>query len=474
MEGWLAGDLWPSILGGTLVVGLIVGFWAFATGVTPDIWVPVVIYLGLHLVSIPICLLLTRRPADRPLRKVLLLALVVKLACVFPRYAVNEYLYGGESDAGQYLNAGQVFYDNVHHGSWSIDPSFISNYSDETRMVGYLTGVVFLVTGTTFMGGYMTFTWIAWLGCLFVLQAFRCAFPNAPPVRAAILIFFLPSLLYWPSSLGKDSVMLFSLGLLTLGIARLVAPNRALLGAVWAAIGAYLVTMVRPHLLAIALMGVAVAALTRNAANQRTRTAVGVRLLLLALLVPGLFLALNRVDQTFGARDTGKASVSQVFEDTKRKTSIGGSSFETSSVRSPLDVPQATFSVIYRPFLFEASNFPMFVSAAEGSALLCLTVLSARWIWRMGPAMVHNPFAAYCGAYVVAFVIAFSNIANAGILARQRVQMFPMLMMLVAAAYEHHRLATAAGTDPGPTPATTSSTPADTAPSRALPTLTAC
>ena len=54
--------------------------------------------------------------------------------------------------------------------------------------------------------------------------------------------------------------------------------------------------------------------------------------------------------------------------------------------------------------------------------------------------MLRSPIAAYCGAFTLAFVFAFSNVGNAGILARQRVQMFPLLLLLVAAAAEHRRL----------------------------------
>jgi uncharacterized membrane protein len=44
----------------------------------------------------------------------------------------------------------------------------------------------------------------------------------------------------------------------------------------------------------------------------------------------------------------------------------------------------------------------------------------------------RRPYLVFCMAYVVAFVIGFSFIANFGILARQRVQALPALLVLVA------------------------------------------
>jgi hypothetical protein len=435
------GDFWPTVFGGGIVISAIFGFWAFATGVTPDIWVPAVIFLALVVVSIPICIRTAGRPIDRRLLKILLLAFTLKMLCVFPRYAVSEYVYKGDGDAYGYFDGGRVLYDNVHHGHWSLEGSLIAPFPDETRTVGYVTGVLFLVFGTTYMGGYIIFTWLSWLGLVFFFRAFRIAFPNAPPYRGAVLIFLLPSVLYWPSSLGKDAVMVFAIGLMTLGLSRLLTPSKPLVGILWAAGGGYLISMIRPHLLAIALVGVVVSFLARNASDRPTRSRIAVRILLLVLLVPGLFFALSRLDHAFGTEKSANISISQVLDKTNQQTSIGGSSFETEPVKSPLDVPTAIFSVVYRPFIFEARSLPVFISAAEGSALLVLTVVSIRWIWRIGPAMYRHPFAAYCGAYVVAFVIAFSNVGNAGILARQRVQMFPLLMVLVAAAHEHYRLA---------------------------------
>lgn len=436
-----AGDLWPTVIGSAMVIGLVFAFWAFATAVTPDVWVPVVVLVGLLVVSIPICVWASGRPSDHRLLKILLLALLLKMGCTFPRYAVNEYLYAGEVDAANYFDGGRVVADNLRHGEWSLDGSYLDSFPQETRTVGYFAGVLFLVIGTSLMGGYLLFSWLGWLGLVFTFRAFRVAFPNAPPYLAAMLIFFVPSLLYWPSTIGKDALMLFAIGLMTLGIARLLTVERPLLGLLWASCGGALVLLVRPHLFAIALVGIAISLLARNDGVRRTRPAIAMRVLLLLLLVPALFAALGRIDDAFGDKSTGQVGAAQVLQDTGRRTAIGGSSFETNPVTNPLDVPTATFSVIFRPFVFEASSFPALVSAVEGGILLLLAVFSGRWLWRIGPAMYHHPFAAYCGGYVLAFVVAFSNIANAGILARQRVQMFPLLMILVAAAAEQYRLA---------------------------------
>jgi hypothetical protein len=441
-----SGDLIVTFWGTVIVTGLIAGFWAFASNVDPDTWVPVLVFGSLILISVPICYRLSSAgmPAgarDHKLLRILLLGLSLKMLAVFPRYYVNESLYKGQTDAGQYDNAGKVFVANAKKGRLSLDGSFINKFNHETRNVGYVAGALYLAFGTSYMGGYMAFTWLSWLGLVFALKAFRVAYPNAPPYFAARLLFFLPSMLYWPSSLGKDALMVFCLGALALGVARILTPSHPVRGLLITASAGYLISLVRPHLLLISILAIAASLLARNAAKQRAGAALGGRVLLIILLIPALFFGLSQVNNLFGkASDGATVSITTALDQTKNQTSIGGSSFEAKPISSPLDVPGATVSVLYRPFLFEASSLPVLISAIEGTILLMGTLLFARWIWRIGPAMWRHPFSAFCGAYTLCFIFAFSNIGNAGILARQRVQMFPFLLVLVAAAREQQRL----------------------------------
>ena len=369
------------------------------------------------------------------------MAFALKLLCVLPRYAMNEIAYDGAADAGMYHEAGQALRENGGEGNWSFDGAFIQRFPDETQAVGYVLGALYVVTGASQMTGYLVFSWLSWLGLVFVFRAFRIGFPNAPPRLAAALIFFLPSTLYWPSSIGKDAVMLFAIGLVTLGVSRLMSGQRPALGLAWLGLGGAAMLQIRPHLVLVALVGGAAAMIATRSGLERTRHPLVARLVLLAALVPALAFGMGRMDDVFGAPSDGDSfSVANALDRTAERTEVGGSAFETQAVSSPLDLPAATVTVLYRPFLFEANNLAALISALEGTALLVLTAVAGRWLWRAGPAMARSPLAAYCGAFSLAFVIAFSNVGNAGILARQRVQMFPLLLLLVAAAAEHRRL----------------------------------
>ena len=454
------GDGWAVLGGGAVATVAVVAVLAFVTSVDPDTWVPALVLLVLSGVSIPLCLRASRRPGEARLRKLLLLALVLKLLFVFPRYLMNEVAYDGTADAGSYHAAGQTLYENVHQrGEWSLDGSRVGQLPDETKFVGFVVGGLYLVLGTSQMSGYLVFAWISWLGLMCFLAAFRVAHPEASPRLAALLLLLVPSLLYWPSSIGKEAVMLLGLGLMVLGAARVLTARRALRGAAWFAGGGLLIAQVRPHLLLIVAAGAIASLLVRRPAAVAAGPArpawvgVAVRVLVLVGLVPLLLAGVSRMDEVFGApAEQGSVSVSvaDALDHTAAVTATGGSQMATRPVRTPLDLPIALVGVTYRPFLFEARSLPSVVSALEGTVLLLLTLGAARWIWRVGPVAVRHPFDAFCAAYVLAFVFAFSNIGNAGILARQRVQMLPVLALLVAAAAASRPKAVAPSPAPAP------------------------
>lgn len=431
------GEGLPTLVGSLFVLGVITAFFVLAYTSDPDTWVPIIVLVLLALVSLPICGWLAGRPRDGRLYKLLVIGMLIKLLMAGPRYGLSEGYYEGEGDSGRYHQAGVYFIENLEKGDWDIAPAELAEFPKETRLVGYVVGILYTALGTSYFGGFVAFSWLSWIGIVCFFRAFRIAYPNAPPYFLATLMAIVPSLLFWPSSLGKDAIMVFLLGVFTLGAARVLSSTKVWLGVVWIGLSGFGMMQIRPHLLLVAAVAMLASTLARPDGGVGLRGAV-LRFTLVLLMIPAIILGVGQLDGLLGSE--GDQSISQSLDTTVDRTQIGGSAFEARPVRGPQDIPMALLTVLYRPFLFEANSVAVMIAALESLALLCATVVSARWIWKIGPTMYHWPFAAFCGAYVFAFVIAFSNIANAGILARQRVQMFPLLLLLVAATREYYRL----------------------------------
>ncbi|HXF72487.1 MAG TPA: hypothetical protein VNO79_07765, partial [Actinomycetota bacterium] len=93
--------------------------------------------------------------------------------------------------------------------------------------------------------------------------------------------------------------------------------------------------------------------------------------------------------------------------------------------------PVAAGTVLFRPLLFDAHNLQALVAAVEGTFLLLLCLFRYRWGLAALRSMRRQPYAAFAAAYSLGFILAFSSVANFGLLARERVQLLPLFLALV-------------------------------------------
>ena len=115
----------------------------------------------------------------------------------------------------------------------------------------YFTGLVEVLTLEDEFATFVVFSLLGFAGLLLFVLAFRVALPNVDTKRYALLLLFWPSLVYWPSSIGKESLMLLCLGLVAFGAAR-VLQGRAH-GLLIAAFGLLGSGLIRPHVSLIAV-----------------------------------------------------------------------------------------------------------------------------------------------------------------------------------------------------------------------------
>lgn len=121
-----------------------------------------------------------------------------------------------------------------------------------------------------------------------------------------------------------------------------------------------------------------------------------------------------------------------VFSGVESQTDKGGSAVEGNAIRSIADVPQGVLRVLFSPLPYEAHNAQALVnSVLEGTFLLGL------FVWRM-PAIVRNfrkrwrePYMMYALVYVTGFIFGHSAVLNLGIMARQRSQAIPLVLVIL-------------------------------------------
>jgi hypothetical protein len=87
---------------------------------------------------------------------------------------------------------------------------------------------------------------------------------------------------------------------------------------------------------------------------------------------------------------------------------------------------------MFRPFPWEAGNAQALAAAREGVVLMAIFILSLPRLVRVPRFAVSRPYVAFALAYTALFVLAFSAIGNFGLLTRQRTQLLPFVLVLIA------------------------------------------
>lgn len=393
----------------------------------------VLIAIALLFVSLPILVRQANLARDRRLFGLMVFALMLRLGAAVVHYYFAFDVYGGTVDASRYHSAGVAVSEAFRSGGFHVgyDIAYSQVGSAGTQFIGLLTGIVYTFIGPNTLGGFIVFSWISFWGVLFFYRAFLIAVREGSRKTYAGFLFFLPSLIFWPSTIGKEAWVLFSLGLAVYGCA-LVLSGRTWHGIVVAALGLCFTSLARIHLAAIVGLALVVAYLIRRPRmelRQLAPVAKGAMLIVLAVVGTTLVIETGEtLRQRFVEPDRGFGAV---FTEVGERTGRGGSAFEPVAVTSPLQFPLAAFTVLYRPLPIEANNAPAFFAALESTFLFLLLIVRFRW-FTSAVRRVRKPFVAFAITYVILFIVGVSSFANFGLLARQRVQLLSLFLVLFA------------------------------------------
>lgn len=364
------------------------------------------------------------RETDSFIRRVIVLGFVAKLIGATLRFTIMADLYGGRGDFNRYLERGSLIGDQLRSGTWPEEAS-----QTGTPFMDFISGVVFAVAPRTLAAGFIIFSLLSFIGAYFFFLAFKLAVPEGNHRRYALLVFLVPTMVFWPSSLGKEAWLVFTLGLAAYGAAR--ALRRIRWGYTVLALGTAGVFAVRPHMAALFAISFVAAYLIRFRDPDVRRGTVA---WVLGLVIVGLgagFVAVNFGDELPQDESIEGPQTEQILAETIRRTTSGGSSFDSRPVRSPADLGHALLTVPFRPFPWEGHNFQAMAAGLEGTILLLIILASFTRLLALPVHALRRPYLAMATAYSLGFVVAFSNVGNFGILTRQRAQLIPLLLVLI-------------------------------------------
>ncbi|KGN29043.1 hypothetical protein N798_15635 [Knoellia flava TL1] len=382
--------------------------------------IPVVLALNIALIRH-----VAKRHEEPWFASLLAFGFALKMAGALARYYVAYIVYAGAADAERYNLVAASQYKSWREGVFSFEIAG----KQGTQWMEVLTTALYTVVGPSPLSGFVVFAAFAFWGQYLLYRAYCVALPRGNHKRYALLIFLIPSLLYWPSSIGKESWLMFFVGATALGAAKFFARQKGAFALLL--VGAAGTALLRPHLSVLLFASLFVAQLFRPTADRSTgivSKAFGVVLLGISAVV------LTSQSASFlGIDDLSLQAVSDTVDSASEQASEGGTStFDPTPISSPVDIPGAVATVLLRPFPWEANNAQMLVQSLEGLLLLALAVHAWPQLRRLSSVLRRTPYVTFALTYTAAFIWAFSGFGNFGILARQRVLMIPFFLILLA------------------------------------------
>lgn len=370
-----------------------------------------------------------KRPGEPWVGRMLMLGVVVKLMASWFRYYTIVVGYEGVSDASMYDEYGTGL-ANAWNGIGTA-PELVD--LTNTNFVRWFTGAVYFVFGIDMITGFIVYGFLAVIGSYLWYRATVDAVPFVNKRLYLGLVLFMPSIAFWPSSIGKEALMQLGIGAVALGTSLLLrgALVRGLLPAL---AGGWLTWVVRPHLVALVALA-AGGAYVLGRVHRRTSGPASLLTKPAGMVIVGFLLVFTVSEGAafLGVEELSLSSVQAELDEQTERSAQGGSQFETTgNSLNPIHLPWGAVTVLIRPFLWEIDATLQLAAALEG------TLLGLALLWRLPSLRAalwksrSHGFLLFCWILTALYAATFSSFANFGLLVRQRALVLPAVLVLLA------------------------------------------
>ena len=365
--------------------------WALFFSIPQDVDVPSLIFVPLIVVACMAAFIPLWR-GNPYLRQLLRAGILARLAAASLYLWVGVFVYGSV-DAFHYWSVGMQRADDFSVVGWgAFQPPFWS-----TNLINNICGFIIVMIGNALPGLCVLFALAALWGGYFFYRAFCIAFPTGDTSLYGILVFLLPSSLFWSSTIGKDALAQLFIGLTAFGFAKVcrkVEPRSLLT----CAIGIAGALVVRPHIAAMLAVAVTLPfALGKARGGWRNMAA---KIVLVPLLISVSLLVVSQAGEFVGLEAADSQSSIETANRLTKNTQIGGSAFN-SGQSLPVRLAESPL-LMFRPFPWEVSGGMAAVACIEALGLLWFA-----WKRRRGlMAALRNwrePFVAFILMYSLVF-----------------------------------------------------------------------
>ncbi|SDX52906.1 hypothetical protein SAMN05443545_1062 [Aidingimonas halophila] len=280
--------------------------------------------------------------------------------------------------------------------------------------------------GLSFLGCFFVFNIFGVIGILAFYACMKSSLHDKSPYLKylALIIVFLPSVNFWSSAIGKDSIAFMATGLALWASLNLHRRMPLMVMAV------LVMLVVRPHMAGLMVIALSVSFVFSRNVTLLQRIVCGVAsVAAAAVMIP---MALEYA----GVGDGSDVdAVVTYIEGRQGENMSGGSSVDIASMSLPMQL----FTYMFRPLIFEARSIFQLAAAVDNIILLCLFAFGG-WAVFKGRMSHLGDNRTFLWVYaLLSWGILAMTTANLGIAVRQKWMIAPVLIYLLISVLGEQR-----------------------------------
>ena len=266
----------------------------------------------------------------------------------------------------------------------------------------------------------------------------------------AYIVIFLPSIAFWGSGIMKDSYTVSSACWLTYNFYRVfIARKKVITNAIFLLINLFIIINIKPYVILSLLPGII---LWINSAYLKKIKNLFLKILIFPVLSVVIFFVgiyvfqnLSSLMGVYGEVDTAIEQAQVIRTDLLRSDQYGSNNYDIGkfdgSLISLVSVaPNAIFTALFRPFLWEIGSPTMVISAIENFVLIVFTLFT---LLRVSPfkvlkTLLKEPFLSYCFIFSILFAFGVGIAGtNFGAMVRYKTPLMPFFFSMVYLISRH-------------------------------------
>lgn len=326
------------------------------------------------------------------------------LYCWHTIFCIFYLIYTGDN-----VSDAVVYFERARSGEFGLFPG--------TPAVLSLNYVFIYIMKFSLLGSFLVNNIYGSIGLIVFKACLNVAVKNKGSLLKALvwIIILLPSISFWSSSLGKESVVFLSVNLALWSAIQLKSRMKLMVLAI------ILMFIMRPHIAAIMLFALAFAIALDSKVYILKR---------LLIIFSTMFLSIAMISfliQYVGLDDSGGSEALTDYVETRQSYNMTeGGGVDIASMSLPMQL----FTYMFRPFIFEARSITTLAAALDNLILLYLFIAG-------GYALLKKKFQnftenrKFMWVYaILAWIVLATTTANLGIAVRQKWMFAPMLIFL--------------------------------------------